>query len=416
MKTREERIEYIRKSKQVADEDSSNKNYYTIRQWRGKPLHRKIVSLDSEFLMFRIENSRTEIQQLAYIRKKELPKDFFNDPESYYVQEAQEEILLDMVKSKGKDLLEDLKTRKQEDPCIITYDGFLVNGNRRTAALKYLEERYIDCIILPEDTTPRDIYALEQQLQISQDFREEYHWINELRNIRRGVEELGFTEKELASNLRLEIRELRIKLRILDLIDAFLVWKNSSGAYDYSKLDDAKEIFQQLEKALKKYHNPIDQTNLRNAVFTLIENRPSVGRVYNYVMALIKHFDDVCLKIREKKKTADNLNNKTNSSEESSILDGLIGEDFKEEEMFDNSNVADETASLLTDTIADVQAENRERKDSEAVYNGVSNALRELHGLIIDQDTIKLDSVKMKLKEIITVATDLLSQIDQSKD
>ena len=112
MKTREERIEYIRKSKQVAEEDSSNKNYYTIKQWRGKPLHRKILSIDSEFLMFRIENSRTEIQQLAYIRKKALSKDFFNDPESYYVQEAQEEILLEMVRTKGKDLLEDLKTRK----------------------------------------------------------------------------------------------------------------------------------------------------------------------------------------------------------------------------------------------------------------------------------------------------------------
>lgn len=416
MKTREERIEYIRKSKQVADNDSSNKNYYTIKQWRGKPLHRKIVSLDSEFLMFRIENSRTEIQQLAYVRKKSLAKDFFNDPESYYVQEAQEEILLDMVRSKGKDLLEDLKTRKQDDPCIITYDGFLVNGNRRTAALKYLEERYIDCVILPEDTTPRDIYALEQQLQISQDFREEYHWINELRNIRRGTQLLGFTEKELASNLRLEIRDLRIKLRILDLIDAFLVWKNLSGAYDYPKLDDAKEIFQQLEKAIKKYSDPIIQSNLRNAVFTLIEKRPTTGRVYNYVMALIKHFDDVCLKIKEKQKVDNTVNSNANSSEESSLMDGLIGEDFQEEEMFDNSERVDETASLLTDTIADVQAENKEKNDSEAVYNGVSNALRELHGLIIDQDTAKLDSVKIKLKEIISVATNLLSEIDLSKD
>ncbi|EHP50062.1 ParB/RepB/Spo0J family partition protein [Odoribacter laneus] len=416
MKTREERIEYIRKSKQVAEEDSSNKNYYTIKQWRGKPLHRKILSIDSEFLMFRIENSRTEIQQLAYIRKKALSKDFFNDPESYYVQEAQEEILLEMVRTKGKDLLEDLKTRKQDDPCIITYDGFLVNGNRRTAALKYLDERYIDCVVLPEDTTPRDIYALEQQLQISQDFREEYHWINELRNIRRGTEELGFTEKELASNLRLEIRELRIKLRILDLIDAFLLWKNLSGAYDYSKLDDAKEVFQQLEKAIKKYNDSVTQSNLRNAVFTLIEKRPSAGRVYNYVMALIKHFDDVCLKIKEKQKVDNTVNSKANSSGESSLIDGLIGEDFQGEEMFDNSEHVDETANLLTDTIADVQAENKEKRDAEAVYNGVSNALRELHGLIIDQDTAKLDSVKMKLREIISVATSLLSEIDLSKD
>jgi len=100
-------------------------------------------------------------------------------------------------------LFEDLKSRGQDQPAIITYDGYLVNGNRRTAALKFLGERYIDCVVLPEDTSPKDIYELEQRLQISEDFKEDYHWINELRNIRRGIEDKRFeySENEMAKNL-----------------------------------------------------------------------------------------------------------------------------------------------------------------------------------------------------------------------
>jgi len=103
MKSREERIENIGKTVKAANEDESRKSVYTIKNWRGKPLYRKIIQIDSEYLMFRIENSRTEIQQLAHIRKNSLPKDFFSDPESPLVQQAQEEILTSMVRGKGKD-------------------------------------------------------------------------------------------------------------------------------------------------------------------------------------------------------------------------------------------------------------------------------------------------------------------------
>lgn len=417
MKSREERIEHIRKVHKAANDDQTSKNYYTIKQWRGKPLYRKIIQIDCEFLMFRVENSRTEIQQLSYIRKHGLTKEFFNDPESYLTQQAQEDILIEMIRAKGKDLLEDLRIRKQEDACIITYDGYLVNGNRRTAALKSLNERYIDCIVLPEDTTPKDIYFLEQQLQISQDFREDYHWINELKNIRRGIEDsrFEFSEKELASNLRLELKELRIKLRMLDLIDAFLIWKKMPGEYDYQKLDDAKEVFQQLEKAIKKYSkDPIKGEALQNAVFNLIEERPKDGRLYNYVMELFRSFDQIREKVKPENKTEKETEKKESYTEENNdLLNELLDdENIDDNEVFNNHENASETVSKLIEAIADVQAENKEKRDTEAVYEGVSSALRELQGLVIDSETAKIGSIKNKLEQIITAARRLLDEAD----
>lgn len=419
MKSREERIENIRKIVKTATEDQSNKSYYQIKNWRGKPLYRKIVQIDSEYLMFRIENSRTEIQQLTYIRRNSLQKNFFNDPESALVQQAQEQILTDMVKGKGKDLLEDLKMRKQEDACIITYDGYLVNGNRRTAGLKYLGERYIDCVVLPEDASPKDIYLLEQQLQISQDFREDYHWINELRNIRKGKEDsrLELTEKELAVNLRLELKDLRIKIRTLDLVDAFLIWKKIPGEYDYPKLDDAEEIFRQLEKAVKKYARDDNKSKaLQNAVFTLVEERPSKGRLYGYVIDLIKSFDQVYMKMQQPTSSEANtsIKAKNTKEDEPSLLDELL-EDTRESinPLFDNPEDAPEISNSLLDLIADVKAENKEKRDAEAVYDSVSTALRELQGLTVDNDTSKVESIKSKLEQIISSAQQLLKELNE---
>lgn len=416
MKTREERIEHIRRVHKSANDDNSLKNYYTIKHWRGKPLYKKIIQIDSEFLMFRIENSRTEIQQLAYIRKNGLSKDFFTDPESVHAQQAQEDILLEMIRLRGKDLLEDLRIRKQEDACIITYDGYLVNGNRRTAALKSLNERYIDCIVLPEDTTPKDIYYLEQQLQISQDFREEYHWINELKNIRKGIEDsrFEFSEKELATNLRLDLKELRVKLRMLDLIDSFLIWKNKPGEYDYPKLDDTEEIFRQLEKAIKKYSkDQFKREELQKAVFSLIEERPTTGRLYDYVMELFRSFDQVREKLLVEKIPEKKPEKQANGSDsEHSLLDEILeDEQIEDNEVFGEHEEAEETSSKLIEAIADVKAENKEKRDSEATYEGVSAALRELQGLVIDEDTAKVGSIKNKLEQIISAANRLLGDI-----
>ncbi|MCD7963784.1 MAG: hypothetical protein LUF90_09645 [Rikenellaceae bacterium] len=415
MKTRADRIEQIRTVCRSAEQNNSPT--YPIKHWKGDTrLDRRIIRLDHDYLMSRIENSRTEIQQLAYIKKRNLREDHFADPESYAAQKSQEEILLEMIHSKG--LLDDLSKRKQEDPCIITFEGYLVNGNRRTAALKTLDTRYIECIVLPEDATPKDIYALEQQLQISQDFREDYHWINELRNIRRGREDksLKFSERELANNLRMEVSELKKKLRMLELVDSFLIWKWIKGQYDYSQLDDAEEAFRQLEKSLKKYSKDhTKQEKLQNEVFTLIESRPEKGRLYNYVTALIKNFDQIQKRLLENNETASGESEtaKSETSQSGDLIDQLIGINKTDNsDEFSNPSNAEDNSSKLIEAIADVSAANQERTSTEAVYDGVSKALRELQGLIVYKDTAKLESTKNKLHQIIHVSTSLLKDID----
>jgi len=274
--------------------------------------------------------------------------------------------------------------------------------------------------VLHKDATPKDIYLLEQQLQIAQDFREDYHWINELRNIRKGKEDERYelTEKELAHNLRRTEKDIQTLLRIMYLVDAFLQWKKIPKQYDYSKLEDTEEIFRQLEKASKKFKNDSGKREaLQNAIFNLIEHRPKEGRLYNYVTYLIKHFDQVYNKIDQP--NIDDAVNELDSHQvkenENSFLDEL-DDSTTAIAMFNDPENASETSDQLVETIKDVREENKEKRDAEAVFESISTALRELQGLVIDNETTKLASIKKKLEQIILNSNRLLVQVKSFDD
>lgn len=419
MKTLVERVEYLRKTL----EKSPSTETKTISGWKEGKLVRKIVRVDSNYLMYRIENSRTKRQQLRYLSNHPvLDKDFFSDPESTEVQNAQEAILLEMIHATGKDFIQDLDDRGQDDPAIITYEGYIVNGNRRTAALKSLGTEYVNCVILPEDATKKDIYALEQELQIAQDFKEDYHWINELINFGEGINDknLDFGRDQMAKRLRIRRTDLDAKLRMLDLVEQFLFWKSIPYHYDYEKLDYAEEIFRQLEKATKKIESEANRQELMNAAFNLIENPPDVGRLYSHITSLIRNWETVYERISSEKKLEDTNTeiespSVTNQQEDIQILEDILeGEDEQSipiTEIFNDSENSEETAKLLMETIADVEAETKEQKEAEAVYKGISTSLRALQCLIVDEGSTKLEASKNKLEEIIKVSIALLDQI-----
>lgn len=225
----------------------------------------------------------------------------------------------------------------------------------------------------------------------------------------------AYKEIEIAKRLRMNVSEIKTKMRMLELIDSFLNWKNISKQYDYSKLDEAEQIFIQLEKAIKKYKNDEKKMNeLKNAVFHLIEEKPSKGRLYGYVMDLIRNFDQVYSRMTVAL-TPQNYSKSLEDQQQvinGNILDTILeGEVVDKHEIFGDSKEAAKISSILVEKIADIKAEYKEKKNAEAVYESVSTALRELQGLVIDNDTAKIESIESKLNQIIYVANDLLKQV-----
>jgi hypothetical protein len=422
MKSVIERIHHIQNVVKEAEKEvrkGSNVRTYTIKGWKDSFLVKPIIRLHVDYLMFRIENSRTFRQQLGYLKSNlELPKDFFKDPESTEVQMVQEEILLNLITSSasGQSFLDDLEVRGQDDPAIITFEGYIVNGNRRTAALKNIGKEYIDCVVLPEDATKKDIYSLEHLLQISEDFKEDYHWVNELNNFYQGIHDqsLNFDKDQMAKSFRIKKGELESKLRTMDLIDEYLSWKGIPKQYDYEKLDYAEEIFRQLEKATRKIKIEQDRQELMHAVFVLLESPPQVGRLYSHVTSLIRDWELVYERIQSgiQQYPEDIADGQTKvvTSQENSFLNE-IEEMVNPTEVFFDSNESEEFSKKIMEAVADIKAEKKEVSEAEAVYEGVSSALRDLQGLVIDDSSTKLEATKNKLEQIMKVAKILLDEI-----
>ncbi|MHB8807632.1 MAG: hypothetical protein ACYC59_08630 [Anaerolineaceae bacterium] len=434
MKSLNQRVDHIRNQiNEIEKERNQGKEIetFTIKSWRDSKLTRPIIRLHVDYLMYRIENSRTFREQLQYLQQHpDINQNFFKDPESLEVQKIQEEILLNMIENGalGESFLLSLK-ESQDEPTIITYQGYIVNGNRRTAALKKMDKVYINCVVLPEDATLRDIYTIEHLEQISEDFKEDYHWINELNNFYIGMHDksLRFSKTEMAKSFRISKPELESKLRMKDLIDEFLEWKGIPGEYYYDKLDKSEEAFRQLEKEIKNIKDEIERRDFINAVFTLIDKPPTKGRLYSHVRDLIRDWKTVYSRILEKQVKID-----PSHTEVSNIItpnakapinkvkhkDGnIITELFKPNqehshvEVFSDSKNTDEMSSAILETIADVKAERKEQNEAEAFYESVSSALRELQGLVINTNSIKLDSAEKKLQQIIKISEDLIQKL-----
>lgn len=142
------------------------------------------VELETQWVRFSVLNFRTRVEQDAYEKKHGTPNLFREDPLGPAAQEAQYQILRSQP---GFDRLkEDLQLRGQQEPAIVTADGVLINGNRRSAALRslYVDDgerkgQYVECLVLPKDATVEEMTDLEAELQVAETFQEDYGWLND---------------------------------------------------------------------------------------------------------------------------------------------------------------------------------------------------------------------------------------------
>jgi hypothetical protein len=278
-------------------------------------------------------------------------------------------------------------------------------------------------VVLPEDASQKDIYELELDLQMAKDTKAEYNWVDELLHIRYGIEALGEKEKTVAKKMRNTPQEIQHKRNMLHLVDLYLTWLGKKGGYHLVEGDE--QVFIELEKYIKKTKNLDRQKDVRNKVFAILKNPPKEGRLYDHVRQLFKNYDTVRSIIDKKLKTNPTSENKqrerkinvklTGQDKSMNPLGALAGKTSATKSnsatAFENPKDASENVESLIDAIKDAAAETKEKKNREATYDAVSDAQRKLQGVIIDSKTAKIESIVMKLKEIIEISNDMLKKI-----
>jgi hypothetical protein len=190
-------------------------------------------------LRYRKENGRISTDVADY-QKSNGPL----DDKDQTAQEILGKFLEDKDPEKTDDLMKSIEHTGQNEPAIITSDGFLINGNRRKMALEKLkklhpgkaEYEYMKVVILPgrgDPTGPPTILQIEQlenRYQLQRDGKSEYYGFDQALSIKRKID-LGYT---LEAQLRDDPRYVRA---------------------------DGKEIAQAVKEMEQEYLRPLDCVN-----------------------------------------------------------------------------------------------------------------------------------------------------------
>ncbi|MGW2466235.1 hypothetical protein [Streptomyces bauhiniae] len=262
--------------------------------WNGQQLHVEVIDLPLGALYFNPGTHRIRAQRSHDAARDDLLE---KDPWSAESQDYLRYLLQakptnpDLRDVEFDKLKDDLKAFGQNEPGLVTHHGVLVNGNTRAVALGEDGAQSMRVGVLPESFTWADIYAVELSLQLRQDQRRDYTFINRLLAMEEQAA-LGRTREQIAKEFRIKpatYDQARWILRtIKDLND-----RSRSGGGATLRLVDweaAQESLKELERLYIKLQ-PLD----RDKAEILMEWRLA-AILLDFSKTDIRHIDEDFLK------------------------------------------------------------------------------------------------------------------------
>ncbi|WP_432039394.1 hypothetical protein [Streptomyces cucumeris] len=225
-------------------------------EWNDQPLHVEVIDLPLAGLYFNPSTHRIRAQRSHDAARNEiLEKDPFSSEGQSYLQfllqaEPADPNRRDPVFDKLKESLEEFG---QNEPGLVTHDGVLVNGNTRAAALREIGAQSMRVGILPESFTSADINAVELSLQLREDHRRDYSYINRLLAMEEQAA-LGRTPEAIAKVFRIKPPRYFQERWILSTIRDMIERSRSGGGAALRLVDfeDDQEKLKELHRAYEK--------------------------------------------------------------------------------------------------------------------------------------------------------------------
>lgn len=398
--------------------------------FRGKPLSLRRIRVETDFPLYRIQSGRTHRAQAAYSdRHPSLPNDFFSDPEDPHVQRAQHEILLDMINE--KDLATDLHHRGQLAPIVLTKDGYVVDGNRRLAALRERKEEYVDAVVLPSDAESHEIYETEIELQMQRETKAPYNWIDQALHIEYGIKELSEKSEQVARRMRLGKDDIKRELEKLAFVRQYLNWIGEDGKYH--KVPSAggghmEQAFQEMAQrfsstSLKRKKEP-ERRLIRDTCFQAIKREAGYQQIRN----IIKHVGQNAVKISEKLRERKPTKKPTHEGPKPTLktqhtdarkdplraLAKATPSNTSEavEDLMEVVNDA-EAAYLILDVVDEVEAEEKEAKRQQQPLQRIEHAITDLKQINLGEVAEDLDALSKALARLSDEVDRLSKRIDK---
>lgn len=227
-------------------------------EFRGQPLNVEVIDMPLMQLFYNPGTHRIRAQRSHNPEKdRALDADSWSEESQDYLHYLLTTLPADPAKRDPKfdELITSLRDFKQLEPGLITRDGILVNGNTRRAALKEMGASTIRVGVLPATCSWPDIHAVELSLQLRQDRRRDYSYINELLAVEEQIA-LGRSLSDIARDFHTTTPALERDVWILRELHE-LVRRSANGSFSLRLMDfeGAKEKLHELYRAVNSEKN-----------------------------------------------------------------------------------------------------------------------------------------------------------------
>lgn len=429
MDTRVTRIAFLRDRVRVA-QSAADRSTFDV-PFRQRQVALVKIDVPIGFPLFNIQSGRTRRAQTEWLEQNSRPPDFFTDPEDEEVQRVQHELLLGMIDQSG--LAQDLDRRQQRNPIALTYDGFIVDGNRRVAALRGQgSTENVTAVLLPEDATLSEIFETELELQMARDTRADYNWVDQGLHVRYGIEKLGEQIGSVAQRMNVSEQAVRDILKRMALVDLYLKWRETPEAYHRVPPDSEQAFVELADRDSRQQFQSLPELHrraIRYACFGVIHSEGGYMDVRRVADFIRSQPSEVVARVRQRLEQredladlADRMNQRVEGTEAPAADDilaqlasaeGPVGTPPGAEllNVVSNARDAQSSAPIIMQIVSDLDEESREAQAHLEPLRKVERALQLLRGVSIGDETKRLDEVATQLGEIMTEAQRLANAI-----
>ena len=399
--------------------------------FRNELIRLPVIRVEASLPIYRMENYRTFTGQREIIAKDKHDTSYFLlGQESQLIQQEQHNILVKLAEkakaNSSKSIMQVLETEGQRERLLLSSSGVIVNGNRRLAAMRELlvsdvqnnaRFNYIDCMVLPADTTPNEIVEIEANLQAKPETKLDYDWIGDAQLVNKLVNLKGNT-KEVADLLNRTDIDIKRTIQALNEADLYLKeWINSEGYY--SNVANDEQLFKDLPKLLAGKNQSMQGAS-RTIAWTLLANKDKVsGRLYNYNAAIgdlagavfetISEDLDIPITAGEQEDEGEFAIDLT-IDEDSPDYSALIG-------ALKNPDTREHAADVLIEACQSALETQKGQQSGRAALKAVTQAHAKLVSVDISRaDPITRPILKKQLTSISDVVTKLLEKLDTPID
>jgi hypothetical protein len=396
------------------------------------------IQVPIDFPLYNLQNGRTHRAQAAYVERHELADDFFADPESDEAQVAQEHILREMIDQSG--LRADLLEREQRTPLVLTHDGFIADGNRRTAALRAEGKvEHVMAVVLPEDCTAVDLYDTEFEMQMARDTKAEYNWVDEALHVRMGIRDLAQSPAAIARRMGIGVTEDDVEALLgrLSLVDLYLDWLGAPGKYHRVPADERSAAQQSFIELYQRERPPrfralteLQQRAVRNACFAVIKENGGYMDVRQVANSLIDRPAQVIERLKKELPedlgarlddpvasgpATDDSQGPAGVLEQLAVIDVPVGIPAGAEilNLVQDATQAAVVAPAISQVAEDLHQLEKEKKEQGQPLRNMQRALRALEEISLSSGTPKMDEIAITLERLIARADQLAKRIEE---